>query len=119
MSDVKELQKLLKNMNDEDKAVGDDFNDFMKATKHGLLTLAASIQDFADLEEGMKDPRRPVKERNALLQTGMDKAVKSFLDASQKVRKFQHRITPVVMGQFKDWESAENAVKAIKIKKAE
>src|SRR4029450_12720767 len=119
MSEIKDLQNMLKNMQGGDQELDTQVKDYLKASKHALLALATLIENLTDLEKAMKDTKKSVQERNAMLDTEIVKVVKPYLDASQKVRKFQHRITPVVLLQFQDWERLESNAKSCKIKKAQ
>jgi hypothetical protein len=118
MSDIKDLQASLKSVNQHQQMVIDQFNEFVKATKHGLLTLAGSIQDLADLEKEMKNDKKTAEQRNDLLKKGLNEAVKTFLDESKKVRKCD-TLSYYVASHFKEWDKLDDEIKDIKIKKAE
>ena len=60
MSTVKDLSEELKDLNEHDNEISKDFDAFLKDTKHAMLTLGKSIQELADLEEEMKDPKKSV-----------------------------------------------------------
>jgi archaellum component FlaC len=119
MSTIKDLSEELKDINEHDSELANDFNDFQKATKHAMLILGKTIQELADLEEEMKNPRKSVEERNKMLATDLNKAVKSYLTESQKVYKWKMELPHFLNRVFKVWERVDASVKDIKIKKAE
>jgi len=119
MSTVKDLSEELKDINEFDSQLAKDFNDFQKDSKHAMLTLGKTIQELADLEDEMQNPKKSVQERNKMLETGLNKAVKSYLTESQKVQKCKMELTSFLNRVFKVWERVDASVKDIKIKKAE
>jgi chromosome segregation ATPase len=119
MSTVKDLREELKDINEYDSELARDLNDFQKASKHALMTLGKTIQELADLEEEMKNPRKSVEERNKMLETGLNKAVKNYLSESQKVYKSKVELPTFLNRVYKVWERVDASVKDIKIKKAE
>src|SRR3954451_5142992 len=103
MSDISELADWLKDINEHHSMIVGDFNDFQKACKHAMLTCATSIQTLRDLEDDTKDTKKPADQRNANLKTGLNKAIKSFLDESQKIRKWNMELTSGISRHFKQW----------------
>jgi hypothetical protein len=119
MSTLKDLGEELKDLNEHDGEISKDFDGFLKDTKHAMLTLGKTIQELADLEDEMKNPKKSVDERNKMLAADLNKAVKSYLTESQKVLKREVEMTSFLNRVFKVWKRVDASVKDIKIKKAE
>ena|SRR5712672_1986797 len=119
MSTVKDLGEELKDLNEHDREISKDFDDFLKDTKHAMLILGKTVQELADIEEEMKNSKKSVEERNKMLASDLNKAVKSYLSESQKVIKWKNELPTFLNRVIKVWERVDGSVKDIKIKKAE